>query len=86
MLVECSMYIWPWYLGMVIVCVFSPGFSSRTKSHSVEGVKEKLLQFLLQHSSSMLMSTGCPIEKVGTISVFLIYVFLFFSFILLYTI
>ena len=38
---------------------------SRTKSHSVDGVKEKLLQFLLQHSQSMLMSTGCPIDKVN---------------------
>ncbi len=30
----------------------------------MDGVKEKLLQFLLQHSQNMLLSTGCPIDKV----------------------
>ena len=37
---------------------------SRTKINTLDEMKEKLLQFLLQNSQSVLTSAGCPIEKV----------------------
>lgn len=37
---------------------------SHPRLSSVEEMKEKLLQLLLTSSQSMLMDTGCPVEKV----------------------
>ena len=42
---------------------------SQSRFGAMEEVKEKLLQFLLQHSQTVLLSSGCPIEKVCKLSI-----------------
>lgn len=40
---------------------------SQPKLSSAEEMKAKLLQLLLTHSHSLLIESGCPIEKVCTV-------------------
>lgn len=40
---------------------------SQSRLGAMEDVKDKLLQFLLQHSQTVLLNSGCPIEKVGLV-------------------
>lgn len=49
------------YSGHLIFTIYS-----KAKISSVDEVKGRLLQLLLNQSQGLLMNSGCPIEKVST--------------------